>query len=257
MTSDSSIRAVPPKDCCVIDPKKSRREETLPPLAILVFSPEDLGLFSACLSKPLRRSHKLYLSEVFTGSFEGSSIALAGPMLGAPQSVLVLEKMITLGTSKFIAAGWCGSLRADVRIGDIVLPSGAISEEGTSGHYPGAECAPSSTLIEPLRSALISAGLKIHEGTVWTTDAPFRETYAKLEAFQSQGVLSVDMETSALFTVSRFRGADLAVVLVVSDNLSGLKWMHGFRDPAFLESRKKVINSTLTAICTAAGTFTV
>jgi purine-nucleoside phosphorylase len=65
------------------------------------------------------------------------------------------------------------------------------------------------------------------------------------------------METSALFTVSRFRGADLAVVLVVSDNLSGLKWIHGFGDPAFLESRKKVIKSTLTAICKASGALTV
>jgi uridine phosphorylase len=257
MTSDNPVPAVPGKDCCVIDPKKSRREETLPPFAILVFSPEDLALFSACFSKPLRRSHKLYLSDVFTGSYEGTPIALAGPMLGAPQSVLVLEKMIALGARQFIAAGWCGSLRKEVQIGDIVLPSGAISEEGTSGHYPGVECAPSSTLIEPLRSALASAGLNVHEGTVWTTDAPFRETRAKLEAFQSQGVLSVDMETSALFTVSRFRGADLAVVLVVSDNLSGRKWVHGFRDPAFSESRKMVIKSTLTAICRAAGTFTV
>ena len=248
---------VPPRGCCIIDPKKSRREEALPPLAILVFSPEDLGLFSACLSKPLRRSHKLYLSEVFTGNYEGTPLALAGPMLGAPQSVLVLEKMIALGARKFIAAGWCGSLHEEIRIGDIVLPSGAISEEGTSGHYPGAQCTPSPTLIDPLRAALGSAGLKIHEGTVWTTDAPFRETYAKLEAFQSEGVLSVDMETSALFTVSRFRGADLAVVLVVSDNLSGLKWIHGFGDPAFLESRKKVIKSTLTAICKASGALTV
>jgi uridine phosphorylase len=174
-------------------------------------------------------------------------------MLGAPQSVLVLEKMIALGVSRIIAAGWCGSLREEVRIGDVVLPSGAISEEGTSGHYPGAQCTPSATLIAPLRSVLISAGLRIHEGTVWTTDAPFRETRAKVETYQSRGVLSVDMETSALFTVSRFRGVDLAVVLVVSDSLSGLKWRHGFRDPVFHESRKKVIKSTLNAICKASG----
>lgn len=258
MTSESSASPVPPKeDSCVIEPKKSRREEALPPLAILVFSPEDLGLFSACFSQPVRRSHMLYLSEVFTGSYEGATIALAGPMLGAPQSVLVLEKMIALGVRKFIAAGWCGSLRKDVQIGDIVLPSGAISEEGTSGHYPGALCAPSSYLIESLRLALAPADLKIHEGTIWTTDAPFRETNAKLKAFQSQGVLCVDMETSALFTVSRFRGVDLAVVLVVSDNLSGPKWVHGFRDPAFHEARKKVIKSTLIAICRATAPLAV
>ncbi len=244
------------QDSCVIEPRRGRHEETLPPRAILVFSPEDLASFSACFSQPLRRSHKLYLSEVFTGSYEGAPIALAGPMLGAPQTVLVLERMIALGAKKFIAAGWCGSLRKEVRIGDIVLPSGAISEEGTSAHYPGVECVPSSELVESLKSALASTGLAIHEGIVWTTDAPFRETRAKQKDFQSQGVLSVDMETSALFSVSRFRGVDLAAALVVSDDLSGLKWAHGFRDPAFHESRKRVIKSTLTAICRVAQSFT-
>jgi|SRR5208283_118594 len=234
---------------CVIEPGRGRHEESLPHLAILVFSPEDLASLSACFSQPLRHSHKLYLSEVFTGAYEGVHVALAGPMLGAPQAVLVLEKMIALGVRKFIAAGWCGSLRNEVRIGDIVLPSGAISEEGTSGHYPGVVCAPSSELFNSLKSALTSMGQTIHEGTVWTTDAPFRETYAKMKAFQSQGVLSVDMETSALFSVSRFRGVDLAVVLVVSDDLSGLKWVHGFRDPVFHASRKKVMKSILMTIC--------
>ena len=90
----------------------------------------------------------------YTGSYDGSHVALAGPMLGAPQTVLVLERMIALGARKFIALGWCGSLRSDVRIGDIVLPSGAISEEGTSAHYPGVECAPSSELFNSLKSAL-------------------------------------------------------------------------------------------------------
>jgi purine-nucleoside phosphorylase len=96
---------------------------------------------------------------------------------------------------------------------------------------------------------MASTGQAIHEGTVWTTDAPFRETCSKVKTFQSQGVLSVDMETSALFSVSRFRGVHLAVVLVVSDDLSDLKWVHGFRDPAFHKSRKKVIESILLTIC--------
>jgi uridine phosphorylase len=234
---------------CVIEPRRGRHEESLPGLAILVFSPEDLATLSACFSQPLRHTHKLYLSDVFTGAYEGAQIAICGPMLGAPQAVLVLEKMIALGVRKIIAAGWCGSLGNDVRIGDIVLPSGAISEEGTSGHYPGVVCAPSSELFNSLKSALTSTGQTIHEGTVWTTDAPFRETYVKIKAFQSQGVLSVDMETSALFSVSRFRGVDLAMVLVVSDDISGPKWVHGFRDPAFHESRKRVIKSILMTIC--------
>jgi len=237
------------EDPCVIEPARGRHEESLPPLAILVFSPEDLTSLSACFSQPPRRSLKLYLSEVLIGNCNEASVAVAGPMLGAPQSVLVLEKMIALGARKFIAVGWCGSLCTEVRIGDIVLPSGAISEEGTSNHYPDVECAPSSELLGALKSTLSSTGRPIHEGIVWTTDAPFRETCAKVRDFQSQGVLSVDMETSALFSVSRFRGVHLAAVLIVSDDLSGLRWVRGFSEPVFHEARKRVIEAISASIC--------
>jgi uridine phosphorylase len=216
-----------------------------------LYIPEDLASFAACFQTPPRHSHKIYLTDVHIGSFEGSAVALAGPMLGAPQTVLVLEKMIALGCKKVVAVGWCGSLQSEVVIGDVVLPSGAISEEGTSAHYPGTECFPSPELVNLLKAALSSTGATIREGIVWTTDAPFRETCAKVTAFQSQGVLAVDMETSALFSVARFRGVDLAAVLIVSDDLSSLKWVHGFRDAAFHESRKRVINPILKSICRA------
>ncbi len=242
-------------DSCLIEPRRGRREEPLPPLAILVFSPEDLQSFVTCFPKPLRHSHKLYLSDVRIGSYEGAEICLAGPMLGAPQTILVLERMIALGATRFIAAGWCGSLQGNVKIGDIVLPSSAISDEGTSSHYPAICPKPSHLMLSSLRSALASSNLTVHEGTVWSIDAPFRETLGKVKDFQSRGVLSVDMETSALFTVSQFRRVDLAVILAVSDDLSELKWTHGFRDPAFKEARRKVVSSTLTAICNAARTI--
>ncbi len=241
------------ENSCIIEPRKGRHEESLPHDAVLVFSPEDLSWFSAGFARPMAASHKLNLTDVFTADCNGASIALAGPMLGAPQTILVLERMIALGAKRFIALGWCGSLNQEVRIGDIVLPSGAISEEGTSSHYPGAECSPSPRLFDSLRSVLETTGKSVHQGCVWTTDAPYRETCEKVKRFQAQGVLAVDMETSALFCVSRFRGVELAVVLVVSDELFGLKWLHGFRDPGFKQSRKAAIQSVLTSLCSASN----
>jgi uridine phosphorylase len=218
----------------------------LPDNALLVFSPEDLASLSACLPQPPVRTRKLYLTDIYTALAGSAPLAIAGPMLGAPQTILVLEKMIALGAGRFIAVGWCGSLCGHVKIGDIVLPVGALSEEGTSSHYPGVECSPSNQLLERLRPILQATGKTIHEGMVWTTDAPFRETCAKVKSFQAQNILSVDMETSALFSVARFRGVELGVVLVVSDDLSSLKWVHGFRDPDFKLSRQEVLQSVLT-----------
>ena len=74
------------------------------------------------------------------GCWQDQSITLAGPAPGAPYAVMVLEKLIALGVQTVVALGWCGSLKPEVRIGDLIIPESAHSEEGTSGHYP---------LIEP------------------------------------------------------------------------------------------------------------
>jgi len=239
----------------VIEPQKGRREEGLPASGILIFTPQDLGLFLRCFAPPPRKSHKIFLVDVFSGSYGNTPMALAGPMMGAPQAVLVLEKLIALGVRSVIAVGWCGSLQPHVRVGDLILPRATVSEEGTSNHYPCAEThpGPSPELVQPLREAFLSELHGAHEGTVWSTDAPYRETKAKVLGYQKQGVLAVDMESSALFAVASFRGIRLAVVLIVSDELFSLKWVHGFKDGKFRQTREKVAELTLGAVSSWRG----
>lgn len=239
------------KDPCIIEPRMGGREKPLPSLAVLLFNADDCKSCCALLAHPVEKSRKLFLADVVTGYHRGMHVAVAGPMLGAPQTILVLERMIALGVRKFVAVGWCGSLQPSVRIADIVVPRSAISEEGTSRHYSSHRHppAPSPALSEKLTSILAATGLKVHEGVVWTTDAPFRETCEKVARYGSEGVLSVEMETSALFTLASYRKVQMAVALVTSDNLSSLKWVHGFSDPAFREARKLAAQSALTAVC--------
>lgn len=234
----------------VIEPRKGKREAALPPSALIAFTPLDVDLFLQRFPQsPPRKTHKLYLSDVYTATAEGVPLALTGPLLGAPQTVLVLERLIALGVRNVVALGWCGSLRPDVRIGDVVIPIDAVCEEGTSSHYPLPDGAPPVGPPPEWSCALAGSfeaeGLIVHQGRVWTTDAPFRETRGKVAAFGRQGVLGVEMETSALFTVARYRGIRLAVVLVVSDELHTLTWVHGFREKRFRTNRDIVADRTL------------
>lgn len=239
------------ENAAIIEPKKGKREAALPSVGLLVFTLQDIDLFIRCFPQPPRRSHKIFLTDVYTATYEGTAVALAGPLLGAPQAVVVLEKLIALGVRSIIALGWCGSLQESVRIGDVVLPTGAVSEEGTSGHYPIAlsDPGPSSGLFLSLRNALRKELSGIHEGRIWTTDAPYRETVGKVLTHQRQGVLAVDMEASALFTVAHYRSARLAMALIVSDELSTLKWVHGFREPGFRRTREALPGLILKVIC--------
>ena len=175
-------------------------------------SPIDMGFF------------KLYQIEGDGG------FSLSGPFLGAPQAVMGMEKLIALGARKIWVFGWCGSLQPDLKIGSFVIPMSAISEEGTSRHYPINGSAPvsDSAFNNEIESALKKTGHYFRSGTIWTTDAPYRETPVKIQAFQREGILAVDMEISALMTLALFRQARLAALFVVSDELYDLKWRPGF-----------------------------
>jgi uridine phosphorylase len=151
-----------------------------------------------------------------------------------------MEKLIALGAEGIWVSGWCGSLQPGVRIGDFVIPTGAVSEEGTSGHYP-VEDRPARSdedLSGRIGEALDRRDLKYHKGRIWTTDAPYREIPSKVKHYQSLGVLAVDMETAALMTVARFRGIRFGGLLVVSDELFSLAWRKGFSKKRFKERVK-------------------
>ena len=87
---------------------------------------------------------------------------------------------------------------------------------------------PDPNLSRILTDILDDRGAKYVRGGVWTTDAPFRETREKVAQYSDQGVLAVDMETSAVMTVARFRELRWAGLMVVSDELWGEKWNPGF-----------------------------
>lgn len=176
--------------------------------------------------------HNMGIFDLYRMKKNSSNIHLAGPFLGAPHAVMGIEKLIALGVQRLWVTGWCGSLDPELRIGDLVVPSSAVSDEGTSAHYPiNGEIRTDSTLIEVLERWLLKNKQPFKKGALWTTDAPYRETPEKIKDYQTSGLIAVEMEMSALMTVSIFRHVKLAGLLVVSDELFNLKWNPGFSDP--------------------------
>ncbi|MBW1782629.1 MAG: nucleoside phosphorylase, partial [Deltaproteobacteria bacterium] len=217
------------------------------PVALMVMLPSELkrlvrkaGATETAFSDTAL--YKLYRCE----GKAASSITLTGPFIGAPHAVIALEKLIVLGTKKILVLGWCGSLQPDLRIGDLVIPTSAISEEGTSQHYPvGTEMPQSdSRLNRILEASIKDCGRAFTKGNVWTTDAIYRETAEKVRAYRDQGVLAVEMEISALLTVAHYRSVALTGLLVVSDELFDLRWKHGFSNP-LLKKRTQLAGDLL------------
>ena len=156
---------------------------------------------------------------------------------------MVLENLIAWGAKKIIFLGWCGSISQQVNIGDIVVATSAMIDEGTSGHYlrnENDQSFPSEWLTDRLFAALDQAQIRFHSGSIWTTEAIYRETQPKVKTYQGLNALAVEMEISALFTVAAYRGADLGAVAIVSDELASFKWRPGFNTKEFKRGRQTV-----------------
>jgi purine-nucleoside phosphorylase len=231
------------KEQPLISPKKGRADPSVGPVAVMVAMETDLALVRRAMDFRGRATGRIFTSKVFTGKTQGGDATVVGPMLGAPHAVMVLEKLVVLGAEKILFLGWCGSVQERVSIGDFVIPDRAVIGEGTSRYYISdtlkRESISSLKVAEAVENNCRAHTVPIHIGPVWSTDAPYRETSQKVLSLKRQGILGVDMESSALFTVSRFRQVEAGALLVVSDELASLRWKPGFSHRTFNASRKR------------------
>lgn len=216
----------------LITPTRTKEEPRIGADAVMISIASELRAMAAFSNAEKTTLKIMCPFEFFLIKKEGKlPLALAGPVLGAPQGAIVLEKLIALGAKRIWILGWCGSLQPDLHIGNLIIPTTALCEEGTSAHYPVDEKLrqTDSILNEKLGEALQSADLSFVTGPVWTTDAIYRETETKVVEYRDKGILAVEMEMSALINVAAYRSVALAGVLIISDELSSLEWHPEFQ----------------------------
>ena len=94
--------------------------------------------------------------------------------------------------------------------------------------------------MRTIRSLFETQSIQYFEGNHWTTDAIYRETFSKIEKYSSEGIITVDMELSALTAVAKFRSCLLAAILLVTDVLSINHTWEGVRSKKFEEGRNTI-----------------
>jgi uridine phosphorylase len=148
-----------------------------------------------------------------------------------------LEEVIAFGCRKFMVCGGCGVLEKGIAVGHLIVVSAAVRDEGVSYHYlpPAREVKADERGIAALTETLARRGLPYLVGKTWTTDAPYRETQARVAQRRAEGCVAVEMEAAALLAVAQHRGVVLGQVLYGGDDLSGSEW-----DNRGWQSRKEV-----------------
>lgn len=179
------------------------------------------------------------------GSINNKIGMLANFGIGAPATVLHIEELSGWGARRFVIIGMAGAITNKLRIGDIVICTKSVRDEGTSHHYVkhSKYAFSSKKLTDSIYRSLASKFKRVYKGPSWTIDTPYRETVDELKHYRSEGVLTVEMEASALFAVGQIRGIETAAVFVICDILSEVKWKAKFRSKIVLDNLLKAFDS--------------
>jgi nucleoside phosphorylase len=173
---------------------------------------------------------------------EAGEVGLARLPTGAPAAVFLADQLIACGAGRLIVLGIAGSLVPSLPPGRVVVAAEAIADDGTSPHYgvsAGAATPGLGRLPDRVAAALGVNGVETSLATVWTTDAPFRETAPVVEQARAAGACAVEMETAALYALAAHRGVEICTVLVVSDCIWE-SWRPAFELPEVGQALKRV-----------------
>jgi len=169
----------------------------------------------------------------YTGYLDGIKVSATSTGIGCPSAAICLEELAKVGADTFIRVGSCGSLQDEVKIGDLVISTASVRDDGTSLDYVPLSypAVADRTVVNALVLAAQSLGHPHHIGITHTKDAffieeaqtmPLREQlHNRWEIYRRANVLATAMEASALFVVSSIRKLRCGEILAVFGNTFG------------------------------------
>ena len=216
------------------------KADSLGPYALIPGPKERSQMMLGTLNNPTKDFTFLDY-EMHTGTIDGKRVTVGNGGRFAPDTAMTTEILCAAGVEWLVRIGSCGSLQDHVKIGDLVIVTGAIRGEGTTSYYVAKNF---STVAHPeivnaLKRAAETLKVRYHLGWIFTTDALFQETPELIQELNQQQVSSIDMVTSTFLTIAQLRKKKAGAILAVSDEC--LHGKFGFRDPLFLAAEEKMV----------------
>jgi uridine phosphorylase len=159
--------------------------------------------------------------KLVNATYKGSAVTVCSTGIGSPSAAIAAEELAAVGAETLIRVGTTGALQPGIEIGDTVVATGAAKDEGTTKRYED-ETVPAVADYGTL-SALVETAethnAPVHVGPIATDDAYYAETEEYVAAWSDAGLLCVEMEAAALFTLARRKGLAAGAICTVDGNL--------------------------------------
>ncbi len=178
---------------------------------------------------------------IATGEFNGIPLTAASTGIGAPSTAILLEEIAKLGARAVIRIGNSGGLADELELGDLVITTGAVRDDGTSKSYvvPEYPAVASYELVAALAGAARDRSTRHHTGITWSLDAFYtrnailgaggalesmsfegywtEEHASRIRAMKAARVLNCEMEAGVTLTLAGLFGLHAGCICVVSD----------------------------------------
>ncbi|MEK3788581.1 MULTISPECIES: purine-nucleoside phosphorylase [Paenibacillus] len=159
----------------------------------------------------------------FTGTYQGKRISVQGSGMGIPSISIYANELITeYGVKNLIRVGTCGGMQEHVRVRDVILAQASCTDSSMNRHvFGGYDYSPiaSFPLLKAAYDRGTAKGLKLHVGNIFSSDMFYRDDKSVVEKLMQYGILGVEMETTALYTLAARHGVQALTILTVSDHL--------------------------------------
>lgn len=159
----------------------------------------------------------------FTGTYKGKRISVQGTGMGIPSmSIYITELMKDYGVKTLIRVGSAGSYQEDVKIRNIVVALSTSTDSNINNRrFKGASFAPTVNfdLLSKVLKTAEEKNIKIKAGNILTSDEFYNDDPSYFKKWAEFGVLAVEMETAALYTLASKYKAKALSILTISDSL--------------------------------------
>src|SRR5213079_2145632 len=156
----------------------------------------------------------------YTGTWNDRPVSVQGTGMGCPGATIVFEELVQLGVTRLLRVGTCGGLQPHHELGDLIVALSAVPADQTAMHLVANEphCPTASwELIHGAVHVAKEIGQPMHVGAIVSSDLFYNPDEGQYERWSKRGVLAVEMEAAALFTVGAIRGVQAGCLLTVSD----------------------------------------
>jgi purine-nucleoside phosphorylase len=165
----------------------------------------------------------------FTGSWQGHPVSVQGSGMGQPSMAIYVNELFTsYDVQSVVRVGSCGALTERVAVRDVVIASGACTDSSMNRiAFEGLDYAPVADFgllrravdAAQARAAAAETGFGVHVGLIFSSDSFYAARPELTRRMVDYGVLAVEMEASALYTLAAKHGRRALAVCTVSDHV--------------------------------------